>query len=101
MKTIFALYKNYRPFSFFIWLSIILFLIGTIFLIPVLFDYFTTGLVPKMPSFITCMFFYICSIQSFFCGLILDSISKKNKQDFEINYTQCSDNFKNLKRGEK
>lgn len=97
LKTIVTLYKNYKPLSFFIWLSLVLFIIGSIFLTPVLIDYFKTGLVPKIPSFIASIFFYICSIQSFFGGLILDTTSRKNKQDFEINYTKYSDKLKQLK----
>lgn len=97
LKTIVTLYKNYKPLSFFIWLSLVLFIIGSIFLTPVLIDYFKTGLVPKIPSFIASIFFYISSIQSFFGGLILDTTSRKNKQDFEINYTKYSDKLKQLK----
>lgn len=97
LKTIVTLYKNYKPLSFFMWLSLVLFIIGSIFVTPVLIDYFRTGLVPKIPSFIASIFFYICSIQSFFGGLILDTTSRKNKQDFEINYTKYSDKLKQLK----
>lgn len=97
LKTIVSLYKNYRPLSFFIWLSLALFILGSIFLAPVLIDYFKSGLVPKIPSFIASIFFYICAIQSFFGGLTLDTISRKNKQDFEINYTKYSDKLKEFK----
>ena len=98
IKTIISLYKNYRPLSFFMWLSLVLFIIGSMFITPVLIDYFKTGLVPKIPSFIASVFFYICTIQSFFGGLILDTISRKNKQDFEMNYNKYSDKLKQLKK---
>lgn len=97
LKTIVSLYKNYRPLSFFLWLSLILFILGSAFLIPVLIDYFKTGLVPKIPSFIASIFFYICAIQSFFGGLTLDTISRKNKQDFEMSYSKYTDKLKQLK----
>lgn len=97
LKTIVSLYKNYRPLSFFLWLSLILFILGSSFLIPVLIDYFKTGLVPKIPSFIASIFFYICAIQSFFGGLTLDTISRKNKQDFEMSYSKYTDKLKQLK----
>ena len=89
-----TLYKNYRPLSFFSWITAILFLIGLGFLIPVLIDYIQTGLVPKMPSFIASIFFFICGIQSFFGGLILQTIIKRDKQDFEIKLNEYSDKFK-------
>ncbi len=94
IKTIFTLYKNYKPLSFFLWLAVLLVIIGTVFLTPVLIDYFATGLVPKFPSFIAAVFFYICAIQSFFGGLMLDTISRKSRQDFEIRYTEYLDKLK-------
>lgn len=97
MKTIGTLYKNYKPLSFFTWITIFLALIGMGFLVPVLVDYFQTGLVPKMPSFIASIFFFICSIQSFFGGLILQTMVKRNKQEFEIQLNQWTDRLKKLK----
>lgn len=97
IKTIIKLYKNYKPLSFFTWLSVFLALIGLIFLVPVLIDYIHTGLVPKMPSFVASVFFFISSIQSFFGGLILQTIVNKGKQDFEIKLNEYKDKFKLLK----
>lgn len=97
IKTIGTLYKNYRPLSFFLWITILLIIIGTVFLIPVLTEYIKTGLVPKMPSFMASIFFYICAIQSFFGGLILQTIVKRSKQDFEIKLNECADKYKELK----
>lgn len=97
IKTIVSLYKNYKPFSFFMWISIILMLIGIVFLIPVLIDFAETGMVPKVPSFIASVFFGICSIQSFFGGLTLQTIVKRGKQDFEIKLNEYSDKLKILK----
>ena len=98
LKTIGTLYKNYRPLSFFTWITILLTVIGTGFLIPVLIDYAKTGLVPKMPSFVASVFFYICSIQSFFGGLILQTMVKRSKQDFEIKLNEYADKLKELKK---
>lgn len=98
IKTIITLYKNYKPFSFFSILAFLLILIGIFFLLPVLIDYFKTGLVPKMPSFVASVFFFIAAIQSFFGGLILETIVKKNKQDFEINYNKYIDRYKDLQK---
>ena len=98
LKTIIALYKNYKPLSFFSLCSILLALIGIVLLIPVLIDYIQTGLVPRMPSFLASIFFFICSIQSFFGGLILQSLVKRSKQDFEIKLNEYVDKFKTLKK---
>ena len=94
LKTIVKLYKNYKPFSFFTWLAILFAIIGTIFLVPVMIDYIKSGLVPKIPSFIASVFFYLCAIQSFFGGLLLDTFAKKSKDDFEIKCNEYADKFK-------
>jgi len=96
IKTIVTLYKNYKPLSFFTWLALALFIIGCGFITPVLIDYFKTGFVPKFPSLITSIFFFSATLQAFFGGLILDTISRKNKQDFEIKYTEFVDKSKKV-----
>ncbi len=96
LKTIVSLYKNYRPFSFFCQVALILAIIGILFLTPVLIDYVKTGLVPKMPSFVACVFFFMCAVQSFFGGMILQTIVKKNRQDFEIKLNEYADKYKYL-----
>lgn len=96
IKTIVSLYKNYRPFSFFSLMAIFLIIISCFFLVPVLVDYFQTGLVPKLPSFIASVFFLIGAMQSFFGGLILQTIVKKGKQDFEIQLNHYHDSYQKL-----
>jgi len=99
LKTIFSLYKNYKPLSFFTCFAVILGIIGTLFLVPVLIAYFKTGLVERFPTFIASVFFYIAMLQAFFTGLMLDNINRKNKQDFEINYINFYDKIKKLIKG--
>lgn len=97
LKTIAILYKNYKPMSFFINLALIFTIIATCFLIPVLSEYYKTGLVPRMPTFVASIFFYLCAIESAFCGLILQTIVRKNKQDFEIKLNEYEDKFNEKK----
>ena len=97
IKTIISFYKNYRPLSFFLWIAVILIACGTALLIPVLIDYAKTGLVPRMPTFVASMFFYLFGVQSFFGGLILQTIVEKDKQQFEIKLNEYEDRFKVLK----
>ncbi|WP_297609779.1 glycosyltransferase family 2 protein, partial [uncultured Sutterella sp.] len=82
--TIFLLFKDYRPMLFFSMLSGLLLLIGLGFLWPVLEEYMRTGLVPRLPTFIAACFLALFSLLSFVCGLILDTITKKDRQNFEI-----------------
>lgn len=84
LKTIGRLYKNYKPLHFFSCFSLLLLFIATIFFIPVLIEYYKTGLVPDFPTLIVCGFVVLASIQSFFTGLILSVIAEKNRRDFEL-----------------
>lgn len=100
IKTILNLYKNYKPFAFFSWVAIILAIIGTGFLTPVLIDYAKTGLVPKMPSFLASVFFYLSAIQAFFGGLVLDTFAKKSKHDFELKCNEYRDKYNEMVNNE-
>ena len=100
LKTIISLYKNYKPFGFFGQVAFLLSVIGLLFLIPVLNDYIKTGLVPKMPSFVASVFFFMSAIQSFFGGMILQTMVKNSRQDFEIKLNEYADKFKELNKKE-
>lgn len=71
--------------GFFSWISVILTLISTVFLAPVLGDYFATGLVERFPTLIVCCFVYLAAMQAFFAGLMLSTMKQKNMQDYEMN----------------
>lgn len=95
LKTITALFKQYRPFAFFTILSLISLLIGILFFIPSLVGYLNTGLVEKFPSLIAASFFGIVAIQLFVGGLILESIARKDRQNFELHLINLELNYKN------
>ena len=84
LKTIVRLYRTYKPLGFFGGLALILAIISLILFVPVFVNYLNTGIVPKMPTLIVSGFVMLTSIESFFSGLILQTIVQKNKQDFEM-----------------
>lgn len=87
MKVIFTmikLYKNYKPFSFFALLALLLTAVAVGFMVPVFIDYVQTGLVERFPTLIVCGFVELAAIQSFFAGMILSDMSIKNRRDFEF-----------------
>jgi|GEM_PF-16597 putative flippase GtrA len=84
LKTICRLFRTYRPMAFFGIIAFVLMLISAGFFIPVLVSYFKTGLVEKFPTLIVCGFVALSAIQSFFTGVMLNTIYAKNRQDFEI-----------------
>ena len=96
IKTIFNLYKNYKPLAFFGFASLLLFLMGVGFLTPVLIDYINTGLVPKFPSFIASVFFFLAAIQSLFGGFLLDTFVKADRRNFEFTLNNVENRRKDL-----
>ncbi len=98
IMTIIKLYKNYKPMGFFMWISAILALISTLFLIPVIGEYLSTGLVERFPTLIVCCFVYIAAIQALFAGLMLSSMKQKNMQDFEMNLVLLETEYKKKNR---
>lgn len=84
LRTIFTLYKEYKPMAFFGWLALLLFILAIILFIPILIDFFETGLVPRFPTLIVSGIIFLCALQSFFSGLILDVVVKKHRQLFEL-----------------
>ncbi len=94
IKTIASLFKQYKPFAFFSIISFICLLIGVGFFIPSLVGYIQTGLVEKFPSLIAASFFGIIAIQLFVGGLILESIARKDRQNFELHLINLENNKK-------
>lgn len=84
LKTIATLFKEYKPMGFFGLISLLLVLISLIFLIPPFAGYFATGEVAKFPSLIVGCFILLTSILSLMCGIILQVIVKKDRQQYEL-----------------
>jgi len=84
IKTIFTLFRDYRPLAFFGIMGLVALLLGIGFFIPVLVEYFQVGLVPRFPTLIMSIFMMIIGMLLFAVGLILDVIAKKHKQLFEL-----------------
>lgn len=90
LKTIAKLYRTYKPLAFFSAIAVALVLLAVIFLVPVFVTYIQTGLVPDFPTLIVCGFTILAAIQSFFSGLMLQTIAQKNRQDFEMQLQRVS-----------
>lgn len=84
LRTIFNLFRNYKPFEFFGTFAFLLMVIAVAFFIPVFADYVQTGLVAKFPTLIVCGFVAMASIQAFFSGLILSNLERNNRREFEV-----------------
>ncbi|MBE6968991.1 MAG: glycosyltransferase [Ruminococcaceae bacterium] len=84
LKTIACLFKDYKPLFFFSLIAAVLMAGSLMFLIPVLVEFYQTGLVPRMPTFVASCFLALFAIHSFTCGLILDTQGKQSRQNYEI-----------------
>ncbi|MCI1956532.1 MAG: glycosyltransferase family 2 protein [Oscillospiraceae bacterium] len=84
LRTILRLFQEYRPFAFFGILALLFLLAAILCMVPVLREYFTTGLVPRFPTLIVGTSLGICSLLSFFSGVILSVIVKQRSQATEL-----------------
>lgn len=84
IKTIFTLFKDYRPMLFFGWIAVLLFAAGMGLFLPILIEFLKTGLVPRFPTLILSVGFMIMALLSFVCGIILETIKKHEKRFYEL-----------------
>ena len=82
--TIINFYRIYRPLQFFSGLSLVMIIVAFAFFVPVFASFLRTHTVTKIPTLVVCGFVALASIQSFFSGMILNSLKQKERQDFEI-----------------
>lgn len=99
LKTIARLYRTYKPIGFFGLIALVLTVIAALLFIPVGIAYMDTGLVPRFPTLITCGFIMLTAIQSFFSGLILQTIVQKNRQDFETELCRATKQKQEMLKG--
>ena len=91
LRTIARLYRTYKPMNFYGVVAAVLAVLSVGFLIPILVKYSQTHLVPNFPTLFVCGFVMLAAIQSFFSGMILQTISQKNRQDFEMELQHIND----------
>lgn len=84
IMTIFNLYRLYKPFQFFSIFALLFLILSIFFFTPVFIDYARTGVVPKFPSLIVSTALFVVSSLSFGIALVLDSVRKNSRQQFEI-----------------
>lgn len=91
-RAIGTLFKDYRPLKFFSLVAIIFAIIGLALGIPIIAEYFQTGLVARFPTAILAVsFMFLCGL-SLATGLILDSVAKVERKQWELQVykTHCS-----------
>lgn len=95
LRLIGTLYRNYKPLRFYGFLALLLIIIaGLVFVPHVWIPYHLTGKVVNMPTLIVCGFASIAAIISFYTGLLLDSIQRKERREYEFRLQQVHHLFK-------
>ncbi len=84
LLTILKLYRDYQPLRFFSMIAALLVVIASIVLIPVLTEYFQTGLVPRYPTLIVCGFVILFAMMMWVCGIVLEVMLAHQRQLREL-----------------
>lgn len=84
LKTIFNIFKDYRPMLFFSILSFLFFIVGVLLGIDPVLEFIEFRYVYKVPSAILATGLMIFSLLFFAIGLILDTIVRYEKFNFEM-----------------
>ena len=91
LKLILILIKDEKPLLFFSILSLIFMFFSLLIGIPIIKDFYISGLVEKLPSAILAGLLSVISFLSFFCGLILDVMKKIRFENKRMNYLLFKD----------
>ncbi len=80
------LMKETRPFAFFGAIAATIMAASLFFMAPILVEYFTTGMVSRMPTWILATALMMMSLLAFTAGLILDSLARSRAEQLRIHY---------------
>lgn len=83
IRMIFSLIRDQRPLLFFSILSLILLIIAGAYFFPILFRFFSTGYVLKIPTLIVIATVVIVATLAFFVGVILHVLNHHHSEELE------------------
>ena len=96
-KTIIKMFKDFKPRQFF-WISaLIIAIIGLIIGVPVIVEFAKTGYITKVPSAILATGIMTIALIIAQCGVILDTVVKQNRENYELQLLRYLQNEKNNK----
>lgn len=90
LSFIMLLFKEIRPFIFFGLIALVLAALSLVLGLPVVFEYFETGLVPRLPTAVLSASIMVSAVLSFTCGIILDSLSRGRQEYKRLRYIAYS-----------
>lgn len=86
LNFIMFLVRDVRPLLFFSCISAILMALSLLLGVPVIFEFFRTGLVDRFPTAILASSIALIAVMSLFSGLILDNVSRGRKELKMVTY---------------
>ena len=86
MRLIIRLIREEKPLEFFSWGAAALALLAIALAFPVVSEYLTTGLVPRLPTAILAMGLMLLSSLSLTCGLILATVTRGRNEAKRLQY---------------
>lgn len=79
-----TLFKDYRPLKFFSLAALVFFIAGAVLGGPVIREFVSTGIVPRLPTAIlAAALMFLCAL-SLATGLILDAVAKSDRRQWEL-----------------
>lgn len=84
LMAIASLFRESKPFAFFGWIAFVFFALGLIVGVPVVLEFFQTGLVPKFPSTVLATGLVSCGALAITAGAILDTVAKSHRKMWEL-----------------
>ena len=97
LKTIIKMFKDFKPRQFF-WISaLVIAIIGLIIGVPVIVEFAKTGYITKVPSAILATGIMTIALIIAQCGVILDTVVKQNRENYELQLLRYLQNEENKK----
>ena len=90
VKTIASMFKDFKPRQFFWSIALIFVIIGLLIGLPVIIEFTKTGYITKMPSAVLATGVMIFAIVIAQCGVILDTVVKLHRQEYELELLRYS-----------
>ncbi|WP_353947628.1 glycosyltransferase family 2 protein [Sporolactobacillus sp. Y61] len=94
IRTIFKLFKDYKPLEFFSLCAAVMVILGLLTGIPVIIEFIKYQYIYKVPSAILAVGFILMAMLSLVCGLILDTVVNNSRKQYEIELHRISDSLK-------
>lgn len=97
ISTIFRMIREYKPLPFFGGIGAIVGLTGISFLIPIIVEFWNTGLVPRLPTLIISVLLISLCFLSIFTGIILDINAKNDRKAHVLSSNMISYMYRHCK----